>query len=95
MDMTIPTEQVRFSVAPMMERTDRHCRYLHRLMSRHARLYTEMVVVQALHYARDTDRWLAFDPSEHPVAFQVGGADPTMLASAAKKSPLRASMRSI
>lgn len=85
MDMTIPTEQVRFSVAPMMERTDRHCRYLHRLMSRHARLYTEMVVVQALHYARDTDRWLAFDPSEHPVAFQVGGADPTMLASAAKK----------
>lgn len=81
----IPPDQFRFSVAPMMERTDRHCRYMHRLMSRYARLYTEMVVAQALHHAKDTSRWLASDPTEHPVAFQVGGADPAILASAAQK----------
>jgi tRNA-dihydrouridine synthase A len=74
-----------FSVAPMMDRTDRHCRYLHRLISRRTRLYTEMVVAQALHHAPDVSRWLAKDSSEHPVAFQVGGADPELLASATRK----------
>lgn len=76
---------IRLSVAPMMERTDRHCRYLHRLLSKRVRLYTEMVVAQALHYASDPTRWLAHDRSEHPVAFQLGGSDPKMLAGAARK----------
>jgi tRNA-dihydrouridine synthase A len=69
-------------VAPMMERTDRHCRFLLRLFSAHAWLYTEMVTSAAL--ARgERRRLLAFDPAEHPVALQLGGSDPGELARAA------------
>jgi tRNA-dihydrouridine synthase A len=73
----------RLSVAPMMDWTDRHCRYFHRLMTRHALLYTEMVTAPALIHG-DRDRLLAFDPSEHPVALQLGGSDPGALAMAAR-----------
>ena len=72
----------RLSVAPMMDWTDRHCRFLHRLMSRHTLLYTEMVTAPAL--VRGGARYLLrFDPAEHPVALQLGGSDPAELAEAA------------
>jgi len=73
----------RFSVAPMMDWTDRHCRVIHRLMSRHALLYTEMVTAQAV-IRGDRDRLIGFDAVEHPVALQLGGNDPKLLAEAAK-----------
>jgi len=73
----------RFCVAPMMEWTDRHCRYFHRQLSTHARLYTEMVTTGAL-LQGDPHRHLAFDPAEHPVALQVGGSEPGDLARAAR-----------
>ncbi len=73
----------RFCVAPMMDWTDRHCRFFLRLISRHARLYTEMVTAPALMHG-DVPRHLDFDPAEHPVALQLGGSDPAMLAQAAK-----------
>jgi tRNA-dihydrouridine synthase A len=72
-----------FSVAPMMDWTDRHCRVFHRLMSRRARLYTEMLTTGAIIHG-DRKRLLGFDPSEHPVALQLGGSDPADLATAAK-----------
>ena len=73
----------RFSVAPMMEWSDRHCRFFHRILSRHARLYTEMVTSGAvLHGPRL--RLLGFDPFEHPVAVQLGGCCPADLAQAAR-----------
>jgi tRNA-dihydrouridine synthase A len=73
----------RFSVAPMMDWPDRHCRVFHRLMSRRARLYTEMLTTGAIIHG-DRRRLLGFDPSEHPVALQLGGSDPADLATAAK-----------
>ncbi|MEM9029529.1 MAG: tRNA dihydrouridine(20/20a) synthase DusA [Pseudomonadota bacterium] len=73
----------RFSVAPMMDWTDRHCRFFHRRLTRHALLYTEMVTAEAVLYG-PRDRLLAFDPSEHPVALQLGGSDPAKLADAAR-----------
>ena len=73
----------RLSVAPMMEWTDRHCRYLHRLMSRRALLYTEMVTAPAL-VRGGARHLLAFSPEEHPVALQLGGSDPAELARAAR-----------
>jgi len=73
----------RIAVAPMMDHTDRHCRYLMRLLSPGALLYTEMVTAQALAHG-DVERLLSFDPAEHPVALQLGGADPLLLASAAR-----------
>jgi tRNA-dihydrouridine synthase A len=72
-----------FSVAPMMDWTDRHCRVFHRLMSRRARLYTEMLTTGAIIHG-DRLRLLGFDASEHPVALQLGGSDPGDLAAAAK-----------
>lgn len=69
-----------FCVAPMMEWSDRHCRYLWRLISRHAFLYTEMVTTGALIYGKDEPRFLDFNPQEHPVALQLGGSDPADLA---------------
>ena len=66
----------------MMEWTDRHCRYLHRLLTRHARLYTEMVTAEAI-IRGDRARLIGFDPFEHPVALQLGGAEPARLAEAA------------
>jgi tRNA-dihydrouridine synthase A len=73
----------RFSVAPMMDWTDRHCRVFHRLMTRRARLYTEMLTTGAIIHG-DRQRLLGFDGSEHPVALQLGGSDPRDLAIAAK-----------
>ncbi|GJE01070.1 tRNA dihydrouridine(20/20a) synthase DusA [Methylobacterium isbiliense] len=73
----------RFSVAPMMDWTDRHCRVFHRLLSARARLYTEMVTTGAvLHGPRE--RLLGFSPEEQPVALQLGGSDPQDLARAAR-----------
>lgn len=72
----------RFSVAPMMDWTDRHCRVFHRLMTRRARLYTEMLTTGAIIHG-DRVRLLGFDASEHPVALQLGGSDPCDLAAAA------------
>ena len=73
----------RFCVAPMLDWTDRHCRYFLRLLSRHARLYTEMVTTPALIHG-DPARHLDFDVAEHPVALQLGGSDPKALAIAAR-----------
>ncbi|MEJ7687943.1 MAG: tRNA dihydrouridine(20/20a) synthase DusA [Variovorax sp.] len=71
------------SVAPMMDWTDRHCRYFHRLLTRHALLYTEMVTTGALLHG-DVSRHLAFNPEEHSVALQLGGSEPADLAHCAK-----------
>ncbi len=73
----------RVSVAPMMDWTDRHCRYFHRLLSRHALLYTEMVTTGALIHG-DVARHLRFNVEEHPVALQLGGSEPADLAHCAK-----------
>ena len=73
----------RLSVAPMMDWTDRHCRYFHRRMSKKALLYTEMINSAALVHG-DSDRLLKHDPDEHPVALQLGGSDPEELAKAAE-----------
>jgi tRNA-dihydrouridine synthase A len=76
-------ENHRFSVAPMMDWTDRHCRAFHRVLSRRALLYTEMVTTGAvIHGPRD--RLLGFSREEHPVAVQLGGSDPAELAQAAR-----------
>jgi tRNA-dihydrouridine synthase A len=72
-----------FSVAPMMDWTDRHCRVFHRHLTRRARLYTEMVTTGAVLHG-DRQRLLGFDAAEHPVALQLGGSSPRDLASAAK-----------
>ncbi|HKD20578.1 MAG TPA: tRNA dihydrouridine(20/20a) synthase DusA [Rhizomicrobium sp.] len=73
----------RFAIAPMMEWTDRHCRVLHRGLTRRALLYTEMVTAEAV-IRGDRARLLGFDAREHPVALQLGGSDPARLAEAAK-----------
>jgi tRNA-dihydrouridine synthase A len=73
----------KFSVAPMMDWTDSHCRVLHRLLSGRTLLYTEMVTADAI-LRGDQARLLAFDPVEHPVALQVGGAEPRALAAAGR-----------
>ena len=76
-------EDVRFSVAPMMDWTDRHCRAFHRVLSRRARLYTEMVTTGAVIHG-DRERLLGFSEGEHPVAVQLGGSNPAELAAAAR-----------
>ncbi|MBM7456675.1 tRNA-dihydrouridine synthase A [Oceanisphaera litoralis] len=68
----------RFSVAPMLDWTDRHCRYFHRLLSRHAQLYTEMVTTGAILHGKGD--YLAFSQQEHPLVLQLGGSDPVALA---------------
>jgi tRNA-dihydrouridine synthase A len=73
----------RLCVAPMIDVTDRHCRFFHRLLAPRARLYTEMITTGALTHGK-IDRHLDFDPSEHPVALQLGGSEPAALAQAAK-----------
>jgi tRNA-dihydrouridine synthase A len=73
----------RLCVAPMMDWTDRHCRRLHRALSRRARLYTEMLTADAVVHG-DRTRLLAFDSAEHPVALQLGGSEPAKLAAAAR-----------
>ncbi|MCL4745985.1 MAG: tRNA dihydrouridine(20/20a) synthase DusA [Burkholderiaceae bacterium] len=67
----------------MLDWTDRHCRYFHRLLTRRTRLYTEMVTTAALVHG-DRERHLEFDPSEHPLALQLGGSDPAELAQCAR-----------
>jgi tRNA-dihydrouridine synthase A len=68
-------KNMKFSVAPMMDWTDRHCRVFHRLLTRRTLLYSEMVPAGAIVHG-DRERFLAYDESEHPVALQVGGSDP-------------------
>jgi tRNA-dihydrouridine synthase A len=72
-----------FAVAPMMDWTDRHCRVLHRGLTRHALLYTEMVTAEAV-IRGDRARLIGFDAVEHPVALQLGGSEPARLAEAAR-----------
>jgi tRNA-dihydrouridine synthase A len=79
----LESQDYRFSVAPMMDWTDRHCRVFHRLMMRRARLYTEMLTTGAILHG-DRARLLAFDGSEHPLALQLGGSSPRDLAISAK-----------
>jgi tRNA-dihydrouridine synthase A len=79
----LKSEFHRFCVAPMMEWTDRHCRYFLRLISRRTFLYTEMVTADAVLYGH-RERVLGFSPQEHPVGLQLGGSDPEKLAAAAK-----------
>ena len=79
----VPAEQLRLSVAPMMDWTDTHCRVFHRTLAPHARLYTEMVHANAV-ILGDRARLLALDPIEHPVALQLGGSEPELLAQAAR-----------
>ncbi|PKP64159.1 MAG: tRNA dihydrouridine(20/20a) synthase DusA, partial [Alphaproteobacteria bacterium HGW-Alphaproteobacteria-8] len=68
-------QSYRLAVAPMMDWTDRHCRYLHRQFSKRALLYTEMVTAAAVIHGPRA-RLLAFDPAERPLALQLGGSDP-------------------
>ena len=78
--MTTPqTLDRRLSVAPMMDRTDRHCRYFLRLLASRTLLYTEMIPAGAIIHG-DRERFLGFDPAERPVALQIGGSDPAELA---------------
>jgi tRNA-dihydrouridine synthase A len=78
-----PTSPWRLSVAPMMDWTDRHCRYFHRLLTRHTRLYTEMVTTGALLHG-DVPRHLDYSIEEHPLALQLGGSEPHDLAQCAR-----------
>lgn len=84
---SVPLDR-RLSVAPMMDCTDRHCRYFLRLLSRRALLYTEMITTGAILHG-DRDRFLGFDAREQPVALQVGGADPAPLAECARHAAAR------
>jgi tRNA-dihydrouridine synthase A len=83
MTAEILAEARRFSVAPMMDWTDRHCRFLHRLLTRRAMLFTEMVTSAAVVHG-DRERLLGFADVEHPVAAQLGGSDPAELAEATR-----------
>jgi tRNA-dihydrouridine synthase A len=73
----------KFAIAPMMEWTDRHCRFFHRLLTRRALLYTEMITTGAVIHG-DRARLLAYDPAERPLALQLGGCDPAVLAQCAR-----------
>src|SRR5262245_21928959 len=73
----------RFSIAPMMDWTDRHCRFFHRLLTRRALIYTEMITTGALIHG-DRARLLRYHPAEHPVALQLGGSDPAALGQCAR-----------
>ncbi|WP_169194698.1 tRNA dihydrouridine(20/20a) synthase DusA [Devosia sp. MC1541] len=83
MDIQTLKRSRRFSVAPMLDWTDRHCRVLHRLLTHHSLLFTEMVTTGAIVHG-DAERHLRFDPVEQPVALQLGGSDPVDLATACK-----------
>jgi len=76
-------KKVRLAIAPMMDWTDRHCRFFHRRLTRRALLYTEMVVADAV-VRGARERLLGFDETEHPVALQLGGSEPEKLAEAAR-----------
>ena len=83
MHKPLKSDSHRFCVAPMMEWTDRHCRYFLRLISRRMFLYTEMVTAEAVLYG-NRERVLGFSREEHPVGLQLGGSDPEKLAAASK-----------
>jgi tRNA-dihydrouridine synthase A len=83
MSSLLTPRDIRFSVAPMMDWTDRHCRSFHRVLSRHARLYTEMVTPGAVIHG-DRVRIIGFGEHEHPVAVQLGGSELAKLAEAAR-----------
>ena len=76
-------EKHKISIAPMMDWTDRHCRYFHRLIAPSVQLYTEMVTTGALIFG-ESERFLRFSDTEHPISLQLGGSDPTDLATCAK-----------
>ena len=79
-----PTKSTyRFSVAPMMDWTDRHCRMFHRALSKDALLWTEMVTADAVIHG-DRERLIGFSDAEHPVVLQLGGSDPAKLAEASR-----------
>jgi len=80
---TISPEHWRMSVAPMLDWTDRHCRYFHRLLTKQALLYTEMVTTGALMHG-DVERHLRYNDEEHPLALQLGGSEPAELAHCAR-----------
>lgn len=88
MEMTVSYHSHRFCVAPMMDCTDRHERYFLRLISKHLRLYTEMVTTGALLHG-EKERFLAFDVREHPIGVQLGGSDPAALAACARMAEQR------
>ncbi|WP_213877856.1 tRNA dihydrouridine(20/20a) synthase DusA [Pseudomonas sp. dw_358] len=79
-----PEPSRRFSVAPMMDWTDRHCRYFLRQLSTNALLYTEMVTTGALIHGDNSHRFLRYDEAEHPIALQLGGSTPADLATCAR-----------
>jgi len=81
--LNVDSRPWRLSVAPMMDWTDRHCRYFHRLLTRRTLLYTEMVTTGALMHG-DVQRHLRFNAEEHPVALQLGGSEPADLVRAAR-----------
>lgn len=81
----------RFSVAPMLDWTDRHCRYFLRLLSHQTLLYTEMVTTGAIIHGKGD--YLAYSEEEHPVALQLGGSDPAQLAHCAKLAEARDTMK--
>lgn len=83
----VPVMDHRFSVAPMLDWTDKHCRYFHRLLSQHAVLYTEMVTTGAILHG--TGDYLDFNPEEHPVVLQLGGSEPADMAEAARRAEQR------
>src|SRR5579864_2201473 len=83
MIITQQNQSHRFAIAPMMDWTDRHCRMLHRLLSKRARLYSEMVTADAV-LRGNRERLIGFSAMEHPVALQLGGAEPKSLAEAAR-----------
>ncbi|MFD2251050.1 tRNA-dihydrouridine synthase A [Pseudochelatococcus lubricantis] len=78
-----PFGGARYAVAPMLDWTDKHCRFFHRLLSRRVQLYTEMVTTGAILFGNKA-RFLDFSPAEHPIAVQLGGSDPGELAKAAR-----------
>jgi len=80
---TMQNQSHRFCIAPMMDWTDRHCRVFHRILSKRARLYSEMVTADAVIHG-DRDRLIGFSTREHPLALQLGGSDPAKLARAAQ-----------
>src|SRR6202453_4230086 len=82
MDRSSQLSPWRLSIAPMMDWTDRHCRFFHRLLTRRARLYTEMITADAVVFG-PRERLIGFDACERPLALQLGGSDPERLAAAA------------
>ena len=83
MPLNAATAAARLSIAPMMDWTDRHCRYFHRLMSQNTVLFTEMITAAAV-VNGDRNMLLGFDDSEQPVVLQLGGSEPALLAEAAR-----------